>query len=162
MDITQKQDELLIQPMMGHKKIMFGLMLGTALEWYDFAIYSGLSSTISSVFFPSSDPVLQDIALWGVFAVGFIVRPLGSVVFGHIADACSRKLALVSSIVLMALATMLIGCIPSYNSIGVAAPVLLAILRALQGFAMGGEYGTSVRYREAPYVHRTCTGTVCI
>ena len=111
---------------------------------YDFAIYTGLSGTISSVFVPSSNPSLQAISLWGVFAVRFAARPVGAILFGHLADGHTRKQALVSSIVLMALATMLIGCIPSYDTIGITAPVLLAVLRALQGLAMGGEYGTSV------------------
>jgi MHS family proline/betaine transporter-like MFS transporter len=115
-----------------------------------------LSGTINNVFFPSSDPALQSIALWGVFAVGFVVRPLGAVLFGHLADNHSRKLALVTSIVLMALATMLIGCIPSYSTIGITSPVLLAILRALQGLAMGGEYGTSVRVRGSREYGRPC------
>jgi len=95
----------------------------------------------------SSHETIQSISYWGVFAAGFTTRPIGAVIFGHIADTTSRKTALIASILTMALPTVAIGCLPTFNSIGVAAPIILAILRAVQGLAMGGEFGSAVRDR---------------
>ena len=92
----------------------------------------------------SSHETIQSISYWGVFAAGFTTRPIGAVIFGHIADTTSRKTALIASILTMALPTVAIGCLPTFNSIGVAAPIILAILRAVQGLAMGGEFGSAV------------------
>ena len=91
------------------------------------------------------DPCTQNLSFWGVFAVGFITRPVGAILFGHIADATSRKLGLVLSIMVMAVPTVAIGCLPTYEQVGIAAPILLAICRALQGLSVGGEFGLAVR-----------------
>ena len=91
------------------------------------------------------EPCTQNLSFWGVFAVGFITRPVGAILFGHIADATSRKLGLVLSIMVMAVPMVAIGCLPTYEQVGIAAPILLAICRALQGLSVGGEFGLAVR-----------------
>ncbi|GAX80654.1 hypothetical protein CEUSTIGMA_g8089.t1 [Chlamydomonas eustigma] len=127
-------------------KLMIGMGFGTAIEWYDFSIFSGLSSPIMATFFPTTDPSLQNLYFWAVFAAAFVARPVGSLLFGHLADTWSRKGALISSILVMGVPSVLIGCLPSYSTAGLAAPVLLALLRMIQGLAMGGEFGTAVMY----------------
>ncbi|KAI8471631.1 MAG: major facilitator superfamily domain-containing protein [Monoraphidium minutum] len=171
--------------------VVFGLGLGTMLEWYDFQLYAGLSGVLAPQFFPDSDPTAQArataeggrgagargpgaaprrrracacgwagdkpvaqargaaggaLSYWAVFAAAFVTRPLGSIIFGHIADGIGRKVSLLISLLAMGLPTMLIGCLPTYKMIGLAAPILLALLRAIQGIAVGGEYGTAIVY----------------
>lgn len=126
------------------KQVLISSMIGNALEWYDFVIYGYFAATFGSLFFPPSNPVTQILASWVVFWLGFIARPLGSVVFGHIGDKISRKYALTLSIYLMAIPTALMGCLPTYAQIGLAAPILLIIFRAIQGFAIGGEFSGSM------------------
>ena len=94
---------------------------------------------------PIHHPRTQNLSFWGVFAIGFITRPLGAILFGHIADATSRRLGLILSITVMAVPTVAIGCLPTYEQVGIAAPILLAICRAVQGLAVGGELGSAVR-----------------
>lgn len=130
----------------GQALVVLGLGLGTMLEWYDFQLYSGFSSVIMPQFFPESNEVAQALSYWLVFAVAFITRPLGAVIFGHIADGAGRKRSLLISLLAMGLPTVFIGCLPSYQVIGIAAPILLAVLRAVQGLAVGGEYGTAIVY----------------
>ncbi|GBF97663.1 MFS transporter [Raphidocelis subcapitata] len=129
-----------------HTLVIVGLGLGTMIEWYDFQLYSGLSNAISSQFFPTGDPVLQSLSFWGVFALAFVTRPVGAIIFGHVGDRIGRRISLLVSIAAMALPTVIIGCLPSYQVMGLAAPVLLALLRVIQGLAIGGEYGTAVVY----------------
>jgi len=120
--------------------------IGNVLEWYDFALYGYLAPIIADLFFPSDDPAISLIKTFGVFAAGFFMRPLGSLVFGHIGDKFGRKQALALSILVMAIATTLIGLLPTYQQIGIWAAVLLTILRLFQGLSVGGEYTTSVSF----------------
>jgi MHS family proline/betaine transporter-like MFS transporter len=117
---------------------------GNAMEWYDFAVYGFFAPTIGARFFPSRDPAASLIAAFGVFAAGFLMRPLGAVVFGHIGDRIGRRPALTISVVAMAVPTFLIGVVPDYQQIGAAAALLMIGLRLLQGLSVGGEYTTSM------------------
>jgi MHS family proline/betaine transporter-like MFS transporter len=118
--------------------------VGNIMEWYDFAVYGYLAATIGQHFFPSADATTSLIAAFGVFAAGFLMRPLGGVVFGHIGDKVGRKAALTLSVLAMALPTFLIGLLPDYATLGPAAAVLLVMLRMIQGLSVGGEYTTSI------------------
>lgn len=126
------------------KRVIISCMIGNALEWYDFALYGYFATTIGSLFFPKFSPVASLMATFGVFAAGFIMRPLGGVIFGHIGDKIGRKNALVWSIYLMAIPTTLIGLLPTYDQIGWLAPFLLTCIRLLQGLSMGGEFTGSM------------------
>ncbi|SFN96706.1 Nitrate/nitrite transporter NarK [Variovorax sp. PDC80] len=119
--------------------------VGTMIEWYDFYIYATAAALVfGALYFPSQDPFLSTMASFGTFAVGFFARPLGAVVFGHIGDRIGRKKALMATIVMMGIATVCIGLLPTYGQIGVLAPVLLIVLRVVQGIAVGGEWGGAV------------------
>lgn len=115
---------------------------GTALEYYDFSIY-GLAAALvfPAVFFPDMDPLIGTLVAFAAFGTGFVARPLGGIVLGHFGDKIGRKPVLVLTLIIMGLSTFLIGCLPGYNTIGVIAPILLVVLRLLQGFAAGGEWG---------------------
>lgn len=121
-------------------------MIGNLFEWYDFALFGYFAPIIGSLFFPSEDKTVQLISAFGVFAAGFLVRPIGGVIFGHIGDRMGRKKALVLTILLMAIPTAIIGLLPTYESIGVWAPILLVFMRMLQGISMGGNYGGSITF----------------
>jgi MFS transporter, MHS family, proline/betaine transporter len=118
-------------------------VIGNVMEWYDFGVYGYFAAAIGHHFFPAQDAVSSLLAAFGVFAAGFFMRPLGSLVFGHIGDKHGRKRALTASVLLMSVPTFLIGVLPTFQRIGVAAPVLLVLLRLLQGLSVGGEYTTS-------------------
>ncbi|QUH01917.1 MHS family MFS transporter [Saccharopolyspora erythraea] len=120
-------------------------MIGTTIEWYDFYIY-GLAAALvfGTEFFPEFSPAAGTLAAFATFAVGFIVRPLGGVIFGHFGDRVGRKNALMLTLFLMGAATVLVGLLPGYQTIGIWAPILLVTLRFLQGFAVGGEWGGAV------------------
>lgn len=119
--------------------------IGTTVEWFDFYIYGTASALVfGRLFFPEMSPALGTLAAFGTFWVGFLARPLGGVVFGHVGDRIGRKKALVTTLSLMAVATTGVGLLPTYAQIGVAAPVLLIALRMVQGVAMGGEWGGAV------------------
>ncbi|WP_167133189.1 MFS transporter [Paramicrobacterium chengjingii] len=116
--------------------------VGTAVEYYDFFVYGTAAALVlNGLFFPSFDPVVGTLAAFATFAVGFIVRPIGSVIFGHIGDRFGRKKSLVLSLLLMGVATLVIGLLPNYDDVGVLAPILLVTLRCIQGIALGGEWG---------------------
>ncbi|MBT2528821.1 MHS family MFS transporter [Streptomyces sp. ISL-99] len=120
-------------------------LAGTAIEFYDFFIYGTAAALVlGPLFFPTFSPLAGTLAAFGTFAVGFISRPLGSVVFGHIGDRYGRRPVLFASLALTGIATVAVGCVPTYGSIGVAAPVLLLVLRFLQGLGLGGEWGGAV------------------
>jgi MFS family permease len=124
------------------RKIATAAYVGTALEWYDFFLFGTTAALVfAPLFFPGDDPVLSTISAFLSFAVGFIARPVGAVIFGHIGDRYGRRVALVVTIGLMGLATTLIGALPTYASAGIVAPILLTLLRAVQGVATGGEWG---------------------
>jgi metabolite-proton symporter len=126
-------------------KVVFASLVGTAVEWYDFFLYGSAAALVfGTLFFPSSDPVTGTLLAFGTYALGFVARPLGGVVFGHFGDRLGRKRMLVVSLMLMGLATVAIGLLPTYATIGVAAPILLLTCRLAQGFAVGGEWGGAV------------------
>ena len=121
-------------------------LLGNALEWYDFAVYGYVASDLGRVFFPADVPGLQTLAAFGVFAVGYLMRPIGSVVLGPLGDLLGRRLMLSLSIVIMGLSSLLIGLLPTHAQIGMAAGALLVMLRMLQGFSVGAEFTGSITY----------------
>ena len=147
-----------------HSKTLFAGMIGNVLEWYDFVVYGFLAVIIGELFFPSSDPMVSLLKSFGVFAVGFIMRPVGAILFGHIGDKYGRKKALTISIIMMALSTTAIGLLPTYAQIGILAPTLLVLLKLLQGLSVGGEYTTSVSFivEHAPQDKRGLFGSVGI
>jgi MFS family permease len=120
--------------------------VGTMIEWYDFYIFGSLATVISPLFYPSGNDTLALIAYLSTFAVGFVVRPFGALFFGRIGDLVGRKYAFLVTLVIMGAATALIGVLPTYASIGVAAPAALLLIRVLQGLALGGEYGGAAVY----------------
>jgi MFS transporter, MHS family, shikimate and dehydroshikimate transport protein len=127
------------------KRIVLSSIIGTAVEWYDFLIYGIASALVfNKLFFPLSDPALGTIAAFGTYGVGFFARPLGAAIFGHFGDRVGRKAMLAITIVIMGLGTFLIGLLPTYGQIGVAAPIALVVLRLLQGIGLGGEWGGAV------------------
>jgi metabolite-proton symporter len=126
-------------------KVVFASLVGTAVEWYDFFLYGSAAALVfGALFFPSSDPVTGTLLAFGTYALGFVARPLGGIVFGHFGDRIGRKRMLVVSLFLMGLATVAIGLLPTYATIGLAAPILLLVCRLAQGFAVGGEWGGAV------------------
>jgi len=127
------------------RRVVLASFIGTAIEWYDFYLYGTAAALIfNQLFFPAFDPAVGTIAAFGTFAAGFLARPIGGIVFGHFGDRLGRKTMLIWSLVGMGVATSLIGLLPTYGQIGMAAPVLLIVLRLLQGFAVGGEWGGAV------------------
>lgn len=119
---------------------------GNLVEWFDFYVYAFCAIYFAPAFFPKSDPTAQLLNTAGVFAAGFLMRPIGGWLFGRIADQRGRKTSMVISVMLMCLGSLLIACLPTYASIGAAAPVLLLVARLLQGLSVGGEYGTTATY----------------
>ena len=119
--------------------------IGTMIEWYDFYIYATAAALVfGALFFPSDDKLFSTMAAFGTFAVGFFARPLGGIIFGHIGDRIGRKKSLIITLLMMGVVTVCIGLLPTYAQIGVAAPVLLILLRIVQGIAVGGEWGGAV------------------
>jgi MHS family proline/betaine transporter-like MFS transporter len=134
---------------------------GNLLEWYDFGVYGLLAPVLATDFFPAEDRIASLIGAYGLFAAGFAMRPIGGVVLGHLGDRLGRRFVLVYSIVLMGLATAAIAFVPSYDSIGVGAPLLLLVLRIVQGFSVGGEFTGSASYlvETAPQHRRGLAGS---
>lgn len=124
------------------RQAIVGAGIGNTVEWYDFAIYGFLATYIAQKFFPSANGTAALLSTFAVFAVAFFMRPLGGFFFGPLADRIGRKRVLAIVVVLMSLSTLGIGLVPSYDSIGVGAPILLVLLRCVQGFSAGGEYGS--------------------
>ena len=119
--------------------------VGTTIEWYDFYVYATAAALVfGPLFFPSGDPLAETAAAFATFAVAFLVRPLGGIIFGHIGDKPGRRVSLVITLLLMGISTVLVGCLPTYETIGIVAPILLILLRAMQGLAVGGEWGGAV------------------
>lgn len=135
-------------------------LFGNALEWYDFILYANFAPLFASIFFTTDDHFISLVLTFIVFAAGFIVRPLGGVVIGHVADRMGRRTALITSISIITLPTFFIGFLPTYNSIGWIAPILLMLLRLMQGIAVGGELNTAANYlvEHAPSKHRGLAG----
>src|SRR5882757_9594678 len=129
----------------GLRRILWSSVIGTAVEWYDFLIYGAATALVfNKIFFAAGDPALATIAAFGTYAVGFLARPLGAAIFGHYGDRVGRKAMLAITIIVMGVGTFLIGLLPTYQQIGVAAPILLVALRFLQGIGLGGEWGGAV------------------
>ncbi|KAB8163834.1 MFS transporter [Streptomyces sp. 3MP-14] len=126
----------------GIRRVVLGSFAGALLEWYDFFIYGTASALVfGDLFFPEADPAVGTIAAFATFSVGFFARPLGGVVFGHLGDRVGRRSALIWTLLLVGAATFLIGLLPTYEQVGLLAPALLTLLRLVQGFGLGGEYG---------------------
>lgn len=124
------------------KHIVFASVLGTTVEWYDFLVYGTAAALVfNKLFFPNFDPLVGTLAAFGSYAVGFVARPLGGAVFGHYGDKLGRKAMLTLTMIIMGAGTFLIGCLPTYEQIGILAPILLLILRMAQGIGIGGEWG---------------------
>jgi MFS family permease len=127
-------------------KVISASSMGTLIEWYDFYIFGSLAVVISTKFFPADNPTAAFLSTLATFAAGFVVRPFGALFFGRLGDLIGRKYTFMATLLLMGGATFLIGCIPSFETIGYMAPVLVLILRLLQGLALGGEYGGAATY----------------
>ena len=130
----------------GIVKVISASSVGTMIEWYDFYIFGMLAKTISTQFFPEGNATAALLSTLAIFAAGFIVRPFGALVFGRLGDLIGRKYTFLLTLVLMGGSTFLIGLVPSYSSIGIAAPLLVLLLRLIQGLALGGEYGGAATY----------------
>jgi MHS family shikimate/dehydroshikimate transporter-like MFS transporter len=140
----------------GIRSVAFASSVGTIIEWYDFLIYGMAAALVfNKLFFPNIDPLLGTLASLGSYAVGFVARPLGGALFGHFGDRLGRKSVLMLTLVLMGLGTFLIGTLPTYNQIGIWAPILLITLRIIQGIGLGGEWGgAAVMVLEHAPAHR--------
>ncbi|OCO99754.1 MULTISPECIES: MFS transporter [unclassified Ensifer] len=140
-------DDVKTRPMTGEeKKVIFASSLGTVFEWYDFYLYGSLAVYIGATFFSSYPETTRNIFALLAFAAGFLVRPFGALVFGRLGDLVGRKYTFLVTILIMGLSTFLVGILPGAASIGIAAPILLIVLRMLQGLALGGEYGGAATY----------------
>ena len=128
------------------RKVIFASSLGTVFEWYDFYLYGSLAAIIAKQFFAGTDPNTAFIFALLAFAAGFIVRPFGALVFGRLGDLVGRKYTFLVTILIMGASTFIVGILPNYNSIGITAPIVLIVLRILQGLALGGEYGGAATY----------------
>ncbi|MGZ3864973.1 MAG: MFS transporter [Bacteroidia bacterium] len=128
------------------RKVITASSVGTMIEWYDFYIFGSLATIISSQFFPKENPTAAFLATLAAFGVGFVIRPFGAIVFGRLGDLVGRKYTFLLTLILMGGSTFAIGLIPSYEKIGIVAPVIVFLLRALQGLALGGEYGGAAIY----------------
>src|SRR5437762_7527276 len=119
--------------------------IGTAIEWYDFFLYSTITGLVfARLFFPRADPFTGTLEAFGVYAVGFVARPIGAAIFGHYGDRLGRKAALIATLLLMGIATFLVALVPGYAAIGIWGAIILTALRFIQGIGVGGECGGSV------------------
>ena len=127
------------------RRVVMASLIGTTIEWYDFFLYGSAAALVfNKLFFPEFDPLVGTMLAFATYALGFVARPVGGIVFGHFGDRIGRKRLLMLSLVLMGVATILIGLLPTYAQIGVWAPIALIVLRLVQGFAVGGEWGGAV------------------
>src|SRR5438093_4304018 len=138
------------------RKVIFASSLGTVFEWYDFYLYAVLAPFFAALFFPSGNDTAALLSAFATYAAGFLVRPFGALVFGRIGDLVGRKYTFLVTIVVMGFSTFAVGLLPTFKTIGWAAPVLLVSLRLLQGLALGGEYGGAATYvaEHAPHGKR--------
>lgn len=157
--MTTSHDQYPAPPTSRHR-IVAGL-IGNVVEWYDFALYGYLAGVIAPVFFPGDNPTAGLIATYGIFAAGFLMRPLGAAVFGWFGDRYGRARTMQISVTMMAMPTLLLGLLPTYAQIGLGAPVLLVGVRLMQGLSVGGEFSSSVTYmvETAPEGKRGLTGS---
>jgi len=127
------------------RRAVIASTVGTTIEWYDFLLYGQMAAIVfAKLYFPGSDPLTGTLQAFAVFAVGFVARPVGAAIFGHYGDRIGRKAALIATLLLTGLSTFLVGCVPTYEQIGIWGPVLMVILRFIQGIGVGGEWGGSV------------------
>ncbi len=145
-----------------NSRVVLAGAVGNLLEWYDFGLYGLLAPVLASLFFPSHDRMSSLLAVYGGFAGGFAVRPIGAIALGHLGDRVGRRFVLVISVLLMGVATVVVGLLPTYRAVGVWAPVLLIGVRLFQGFSVGGEFVDSVTYlvEAAPQQRRGLAGSV--
>ena len=135
------------------RRVVFASLIGATIEWYDFFLYGVVAGIVfNKLYFPAGNEYVSTMLAYATFAVGFLARPLGGVIFGHFGDKIGRKSMLVLTLMIMGVATVLIGLLPTYDQIGIAAPLLLLVLRVLQGIGLGGEWGGAVlmAYEYAP------------
>lgn len=135
------------------RRVVASAVIGATIEWYDFFLYGVVAGLVfNKLYFPGSDPLVSTLLAYATFAVGFMARPLGGVIFGHFGDKLGRKSMLILTLMIMGVATFLIGLLPTYGQIGIAAPILLLVLRVAQGIGLGGEWGGAVlmAYEYAP------------
>lgn len=146
------------------KKVVISGMLGNGLEWYDYALYGHMAFILSKLFFPGENETAKLLATFGVFAVGFVFRPLGAILFGWMGDRYGRRVSLVVAILMMAIPTGAIGILPTYEQIGIAAPILLTLIRVFQGLSLGGEFSGSITYivEHAPPDKRGYAGSASV
>ena len=144
------------------RRVIVAGIIGNVLEWYDFAVYGFFATAIGQEFFPHQDRVAQLLSAFGVFALGYLMRPLGGAVTGHIGDRFGRRAALTFSVVAMAIPTFLIGLLPGYRTLGLLAPIALTLLRMVQGLSVGGEYTSSMVFlvEQAPDGRRGLMGAL--
>ena len=144
--VASRDESLDLADVSRRLRAIFVGSIGNLVEWYDFYAYAAFALYFASSFFPGSDPVVQQLNAAILFAFGFIVRPIGGWLFGHLADHYGRRMALMLSVLLMCFGSLMIAVSPTYASIGVGAPVILGLARMVQGLSLGGEYGTSATY----------------
>ena len=145
------------------RRVVISSLMGAVIEWYDFFLYGVVAGLVfNKLYFPAFSPGVGTILAFATFAVGFVARPLGGIIFGHFGDKIGRKKMLILTLEIMGVATVLIGCIPSYDSIGIWAPILLVICRLAQGIGLGGEWGGAVlmAYESAPAHKRAFYGSL--
>jgi MHS family proline/betaine transporter-like MFS transporter len=144
------------------RRVIAAGMIGNVLEWYDFAIYGYFAAQIGRYFFPHEDPIAQLLSAFGVFAIGYLMRPIGGAIVGHIGDRFGRRAALTFSVTAMAIPTFLMGLLPGYHTIGLLAPIALTVLRMVQGLSVGGEYTSSMVFlvEHAPEGRRGLMGAL--
>ena len=124
------------------RRVVTASVLGTTVEYYDFTLYATTAALVfDRIFFPETSPIVGTLAAFATYFVGYLARPLGGILFGHFGDRLGRKNVLVITMLMMGLGTFAIGLLPSYDTIGIAAPLLLVAIRVIQGLGMGGEYG---------------------
>jgi len=144
--VRSRDDRLDLADVRRRVRAIFIGSIGNLVEWYDFYAYAAFALYFAASFFPGRDPVVQQLNAAILFAVGFIMRPIGGWLFGHLADHYGRRRALMLSVLLMCFGSLMIAVTPTYAAIGVAAPALLGLARVIQGLSLGGEYGTSATY----------------
>ncbi|ASN06104.1 MFS transporter [Virgibacillus necropolis] len=135
------------------RRVVASSLIGSTIEWYDFFLYGVVAGIVfSHVYFPTGDPVVSTMLAFGTFAAGFVVRPVGGIIFGHFGDKIGRKSMLILSLTIMGISTTLVAFLPTYGDIGIVAPICLLVLRMIQGLALGGEWGGAVlmTYEHAP------------
>ena len=127
------------------RRVVTASLIGATIEWYDFFLYGVIAGIVfNQLYFPASDPLISTLLAYSTFAVGFITRPLGGIIFGHFGDKIGRKNMLILTLMIMGISTVLVGLVPTYAQIGIWAPIGLLVLRIFQGIGLGGEWGGAV------------------